>query len=241
MNSDWTKTKLQCLRRAISHKRLIKYRLSETDREADLLSRYFWNIALSECFYPVLHNYEVALRNHFYQLIANVYGDDWLININIRQNILCIGEEAKVKREIENLKQQRRNKPYRLITDDIISSLGLGFWTNLSYAKYEDKSRLYPILFTDFDFMPKLSRNIRKRKTLSTRFGKIHKLRNTIFHHEPIWDYPNLKQEHDDILESIRWISPLLSEITRFSSHFLEAWNNELFYAEMVKKQLDQN
>ena len=130
-----------------------------------------------------------------------------------------------------------------MITDDIISSLGLGFWTHLSYVKYENnkyenKFKLYPILFTDSNFMPELSKNRRNRKALSDKFGKIHKLRNKIFHHEPIWDYPNLKQEHDDIIEAIRWISPLLSEITRFSSHFLEAWNNEIFYTEIVKKQL---
>jgi len=37
-------------------------------------------------------------------------------------------------------------------------------------------------------------------------------LRNRVFHHEAIWDRPNLQQEHQDVLEAIRWISPTLEQ-----------------------------
>ncbi|MBK1990424.1 hypothetical protein A0J48_023350 [Sphaerospermopsis aphanizomenoides BCCUSP55] len=31
-----------------------------------------------------------------------------------------------------------------------------------------------------------------------------------MFHHEPIWNYPNLKQRYDNIYKVINWIDPNL-------------------------------
>lgn len=49
--------------KVLSTSRLDPYHLSGTDTTADALSRYAWNVALCESFYPLLHALEIALRN----------------------------------------------------------------------------------------------------------------------------------------------------------------------------------
>lgn len=64
-----------------------------------------------------------------------------------------------------------------------------------------------------------MPRRLRTRANLAQRFNEVRKLRNRIFHHEPIWYWP-LKQKHERILEAIHWIEPamvdLISTVDRF-------------------------
>ncbi len=54
---------------------------------------------------------------------------------------------------------------------------------------------------------------IRTRKKLSQRFNRIRNLRNRVFHHEPIWYWQDLAQQHEDILEAIAWIEPAMRDL----------------------------
>ena len=205
-------------RQAISPKRLEAYRKSPSDKELDLLATYLWNIGLCEAFYPVLHSFEVALRNSLHQAISRSFYEDWLDKIDSR--ILFPEEVQSIQAAIESL-----NKKNQIIsTGNLISELNLGFWVSLSYAKYEKKDKLYPKLFNDKEFLPYLPKTQRTRKTLSSTFTSIKKLRNEIFHHDPIWNKSNLKKEYNHILEAIQWISPILYETTKNISRFPDVY-----------------
>lgn len=54
---------------------------------------------------------------------------------------------------------------------------------------------------------PNCPKNIRKRKTMSTKFNGIRRLRNRIFHHEAIsWSLTVLDTYKEEILEGIEWL-----------------------------------
>lgn len=61
--------------------------------------------------------------------------------------------------------------------------------------------------------MPRTIRTIRTRANLSKRFQRIRILRNRIFHHEPVWYWQDLRQQHADILEAIAWIEPAARDL----------------------------
>lgn len=220
-------------KKAISIKRLNAYKKHTSDDDLDLLSTYLWNIALSEALYPVLHNFEVALRNSFHHTIARSFGEDWLYKEDSK--LLNIKEKETVKCAIENLKKKGQN----ISSDNLISELSLGFWVNLSFAEYEGKDKLYPKLFKDKEFLPHLPTTKRTRKTLSSQLNSIRKLRNRIFHHKPIWNERNLnlKQEYNNTLEVIQWISPILYEMTKTTSRFPEIYLQErTTYSKILEK-----
>jgi hypothetical protein len=203
---------------AISSTRLEAYRRLPSDKNVDLLSTYLWNIALSEALYPVLHNFEISLRNSFHQAISRSFYENWLYKMDSK--ILHTQEVRVINSAIESLGKKGQTSS----TGNLISELNLGFWVSLSYSRYEGKDKLYPKLFKDKEFLPHLPTSRRTRKTLSGQFTSIRKLRNQIFHHDPVWNESNLKRQYNQTLEAIQWISPILYETTKNLSRFPDVY-----------------
>lgn len=93
--------------------------------------------------------------------------------------------------------------------------MNFGFWTSLLDKRYEQVPALLKSAF------PHMPRRLRTRINLSKRFNEVRKLRNRIFHHEPIWYWP-LPDKHQRIIEAIRWIEPAMADyiavVDRFST-----------------------
>ncbi len=208
----------QQLRQALSSERLSAYqnRLHQ-DGNKYLFSHYTWNMALSESLYPALQTLEVTLRNALHGAIKDYSGqDDWFNHNRVIQS----RDQAAVRKAREML--QRKKRP--LEPGRMIAELNFGFWTSLFDKRYEQV--LWPRLIkTVFPHMPK---TIRTRKNLSKRFNKIRLLRNRIFHHEPIWYWQDLAQQHRDILEAIAWIEPAMKDLVCSIDRFPEVYQNGL-------------
>lgn len=97
-----------------------------------------------------------------------------------------------------------------------ISECSFGFWVGLFRGDYEQAlwNRLLPAVF------PHAPRRLRSRSGLYERLDRIRRLRNRVFHHEPIWHLQDLEQQHELILETIGWISPAMLELTRLLDRF---------------------
>ncbi|MBD2135237.1 MULTISPECIES: Abi family protein [unclassified Sphaerospermopsis] len=158
---------------------------------------------------------------------------------NIEKNhttILLKHEEEKIISAIEDTiktSNEKSNKQYRenqdfIITvnrDKIITNLSLGFWTTLlTQNKREDNNYFNKIFIPCIkSIFPYAKNNERTCSTVVPLLTGIKDLRNRVFHHEPIWNYDNLKQRYDNIYKVINWIDPNLeiwlrqdSKIDRF-------------------------
>lgn len=213
---------------ALSQERLSAYQSRvDNDGHLNLFSHYAWNMALSESLYPIVQTLEITLRNAIYEAAKDHFNrDDWFDDraiIHHRYNQTSIHKAKQIL--------QQQNKP--LEPGRIIAELNFGFWTSLLDKRYEQI--LWPALIkTTFPHMPK---NIRTRKNLSSRFNKIRLLRNRIFHHEPIWYWQDLQQQHQDMLEALGWISPEMRELVMTVDRFDTTYNNGL---DDITKQLDK-
>ena len=169
---------------------------------------------LSESLYPTLQMLEITLRNTLHNAASEHFKNEWWFqNIEIIRFPNELQALAKAKATL-----QRQNKP--ITPGRLIAELNFGFWTSLMDKRYEHNQVLWPTLLkTAFPHMPK---RIRKRQTLSKRFHKIRNLRNRIFHHEPIWYWQDLKQQHQQIIEAIGWIEPAAKEIITLIDRFPE-------------------
>jgi len=55
---------------------------------------------------------------------------------------------------------------------------------------------------------PNCPKEIRKRRTMSSKFNSVRKLRNRIFHHEAItWNLDVIKEYEHEIIEAIDWLN----------------------------------
>ncbi|NLB26502.1 MAG: hypothetical protein GX820_07400 [Bacteroidales bacterium] len=163
------------------------------------IAHYKSNIFISESFYPLLAVLEIGLRNSIdYQLTKKFNDREWYDN----KDFIKIATRF----HIDRISQARTNiysEKKEITPGRIISELSFGFWTSLFDAKFE--MALWKNLRLAFTNCPK---SIRKRKTMSSKFNRIRKLRNRIFHHEAItWNLNVLNSYKNEIIEGIEWLN----------------------------------
>jgi hypothetical protein len=169
---------------------------------------YRWNVALSEAVYPLLHIIEVALRNRLHDAIANVLGDqDWVLNRD-KKILACFDDYWARKIDSHILLLKKKNK---LDEGHLVAELSFGFWTALISGPFEYKNFLWPKLKAEVFPNSHGITTDRIRK----RFDKIRNLRNRVFHYRSIWHWSDLIQQHDNIIEAVKWISPTLLELVQ--------------------------
>ena len=210
--SDPYQRYVDALTPGVSAERLLRYRRPADTDALDALARYAWNMALAEALYPALQCIEIALRNSLHTAVAAAGGQpQWLTTT---PSALVNREAIKVAEAVQAL--ARQTKP--ITAGRLIAELNFGFWTSLLDRRYEPA--LWPALLkASFPHMP---RRRRTRQELSKRFIEIRHLRNRVFHHEPIWHWRDLPQQHVNLSEALAWINPALATavgaIDRFST-----------------------
>lgn len=198
------------LKQALSSERLSAYQQRMTkDGDLNLFSHYAWNMALSESLYAALQMLEVAFRNTVHHAAMREFGrEDWFDD----RRLVKAKDQAAITAAKDKL--LRNKKP--LESGRIIAELNFGFWTSLLDSRYEQV--LWPRLIKAcFPYMPNA---LRTRKNLSRRFNRVRHLRNRVFHHEPVWYWQNLTQQHQEILQAIGWVEPALQDLVMTIDRF---------------------
>lgn len=222
MVSESSDDSVHLIRQAISDQRLDAYRITEADDDLDLLERYVWNMALSEALYPVLQSLEVTLRNTVHRAIGNAVGTDTWFDAGL----LAEPEVRQIAEARAKLAVKRKpDEP-----DRVVAELNFGFWTSLFNDRYEhvlwrsnpkigDAGKLIKTAF------PNLEPRLRTRAKIGARVNTIRqRLRNRIFHHEPIWNMHSLPALHVELHAILGWINPAMLELVKRIDRFPEVY-----------------
>ena len=212
-------------RHASSYERIQPYKSGRTELEA--LTLYVWNIALAESFYPSLQNLEVALRNRIDKAITISTSDSWWF----KDNTLIVNQS---ERDSVELAERRLNKVIASVTEaGIVSELSFGFWTALLASEYDRPIwRQAEVLKNAFPYAPS---HVRNRRAIAERFRSIKDFRNSVFHHDQIWDL-DLKREHDNIIEALTWLDPSLGKVTKILDRFEKVHQER--YKDCIRRKL---
>ncbi len=188
-----------------------------------VLARYLWNIAVCEAFYSPMQMAEVGLRNAVDRVLSGKYGPDWY-----DQAPLSVWQQVNVTEAKKDLRDQ--SKP--LNPGRIIAEMNFGFWTAFFNKSHEASGLAHTISKQAF---PRASKYDRNTRLMDTRWTHIRELRNRVFHHERIIHWNDLKQQHQGILEVIRWMSPELADmeakLDRFTPVYaagLQPWRDKV-------------
>ncbi len=202
------------IERIISNERLEPYLRHHNNDYEKALSHYKSNILISEAFYPVLSILEVGLRNSINLQLSKLFIDKrWYENTEF----LKIASRFQIDK-IAEAKSNILSEKKEITSGRIISELAFGFWTSFFDQRFE--MELWKSLRLVFPNCPK---QIRKRKTMSSKFNGIRRLRNRIFHHEPItWNLDVLNSYREDILKGIDWLNDGLIEWIAELNHLKE-------------------
>ncbi|NDL58873.1 hypothetical protein F7O44_17525 [Phytoactinopolyspora sp. XMNu-373] len=185
------------LERALSRERLSPYRTHVGGDLQAAISLYEWNATISAAFWLDLSHIEVLVRNAMHaQLTAwciTTHGHDrWfddpgrVLTQHHREDILTARKRLK--------RTGKQADPGR-----IVAELSFGFWRYLVASQY-DRTLWKPVLRHGFPHQP-------RRRPLHDCLTRLHRLRNRIAHHEPVYRMP-LEQHLADLKTLARWVDP---------------------------------
>lgn len=208
------------IEKSISSARLSTYRNHNANNNTKLIANYILNAKISENFYFLLQNLEVTLRNAIYDAFMNNYPRRNFFYLNatnpIRQRYQSRQEnhDRECWKMLCGAKYKLRNVP-RLNDGKIIAELNFGFWTKLILSTDSKYTNMWRTIFTDVFLHYTITHSVDRDKVLvGNQIDKIRLFRNRIFHYEPIFNYPNLEQIHDDILEVLGWLNKDMQELS---------------------------
>lgn len=197
---------------SISRARLEAYRSVDAS-DLDMLVNYFLNIELSEALYPTLQAFEIALRNTVHTTLTKHFSSEfWFDN----PGVLLNWQSQAIHNIRGNL--TTHGKPHD--ADRIVAGLNFGFWHSMFNRPYESSvwhANGATLLESAF---PQLPRTLRTRQVIWDRCDRIRKLRNRVFHYEPIWKRSWLPTEHAQMLEAVGWINTDMHDAIRLCDRF---------------------
>lgn len=189
--------------------------LAQTGNDFEKAYRlYKANIELSEAFYPVLSVLEICLRNAINEQLKQYFNDPYWFKNHLPKEFQPFISEAEQK-----ILSQRKT----VTADKIIAELNFGFWNRLFNRNYT--GLLWKPLRLIFKNTPK---HLRQRDTIADYLFRIRKLRNRIYHYEPIFrNLQDVEKQYNEMLSFIAWLDrdlpKLLDDIDRFKEIFKKA------------------
>ena len=211
----------------ISIDRLSSYKYSDSDSTDLILSRYIFNVQISESFYPVIAALEISLRNRLYNAVAKLKSNNWLLDEINNKNILSENEHNILLEACKKL----QNKKHKLSTGSIIAELTFGFWVNLCKKSYKnslwDKQGFFDSVFPDFDNYF-VSPTWDKTKVIFPVLKEVLRLRNRIFHHEIII---NNKNGIENCYEQTKKV------LYSLSKDYAEMFENTFRFEDIIKQK----
>ena len=169
-------------------------------------------MALCESLYPALNSFEIALRNGIHLSAVGRFGCEHWFSGRLKT------QEGELLNRLRHRIDPTGVNP--IAAAEVVGGLSLGFWVNLFKGRYE--RILWPRLLRKV--FPHATKRQSTRELLYRRLNRIRRLRNYVFHHEPIWHWGDLPQQHHQILETIGWISPAMLAMTEMLDRFLSVY-----------------
>jgi len=179
------------------------------------LARYLWNMAVCESLYSPLQMAEIALRNALHRGLATRFGTQAWFDDMACWNLIS----PKQQSQIDEAKATLTGKKKPITSGRVVAELTFGFWTAFFNKRFAQNSIVIQLASDAFHAAPKQARDISK---LNGRWVRIRELRNRVFHHERIIHWVDLNVQHEQILETIRWLSPDLAEMAVVLDRFTE-------------------
>jgi hypothetical protein len=198
---------------------------------------YFWNVALRQALYGPLGDVEVAIRNGVHRALSIRFGhEDWYD----RPNVLHTREQ----RDIAKAKRAILDAGKAVIPGRVIAAVPFGFWTSLLDTAYGERPhgpQLWTTtngqLATVFPHATPYYQGYRGRVFI--RVDMLRRLRNRVFHHEPVWNgvliparrkhqpaqVISLTDAYTQLIETIGWVNPTLQATTSQLGSFRDVLN----------------
>lgn len=203
---------------SVSSSRLLRYQSAGGD-DLETAVNYFWKLALAESLFCSLNMVEIALRNALHDTLTHHFGVPAWYD---RRGLL----EAKQRKDINGVKSRIMKRGDSVTPDRVVSELTFGFWVTILSRNYDAR------LWQGQNAAPlkrmflRIPRNKRQRQIVHQQYNEIRELRNRVFHYEPIFDDPYLRQRHGEVKRGLQWLNPRMVDVLELYDRFPDVHAN---------------
>lgn len=201
----------------IGNPRLSPYMREAKDELELALRLYEWNADLTAALWLPLCHLEVGIRNAFsvgLQVMHYEKGGpgSWVEDPGaiLRQNEIA---------EIDAAKYRIVSKGKSATVGQVVSELNFSFWRYLTGKPY--KATLWPYLARAFNHAPD-----RLPSTIAKPLVRLHRVRNRIAHHEPVWNHEPMAS-YQDIRTLAGYMSPVFCDWIEGLSEIDAVWRQD--------------
>ncbi len=205
----------------LSEPKLKTYRSLGFVDDVSLVHGYINLQAASSHYVVPLQLLEVSLRNRLHEHISKRHGVDWYMNVPISQ--------ISKTQVIDAIKKAKKERNGNFGHDDVVCRLMFGFWVSMLDKPYRHNIWHY----IKNDVFPGTTKSV---ASIFDELQALNKVRNRLFHHEPVWKNKNvhslkdairrLESIYDRLFEALGWVSPEKQNIliqNGFKADFLAA------------------
>lgn len=193
--------KLNAIIQCISQARIETYLKCVGHKKGKALELYIWNAKICESFYLPIQAVEITIKNLINETLIKLYGDNWWDSRKFIQ--ICDREKDK---NLKAVFERLINRNQIVSNDNVVSDLTFGFWASLL-----DSSLNPHIWGKEFENTFKHSKGKFDRKMLGANIKRIVKIRNRIFHHEPLIN-EDISAHYRTIFQTLYWLNPIKAE-----------------------------
>lgn len=161
------------------------------------LKMYEWNVEIGATFHLPIQATEVALRNRISEAFVDVYGASWWKQRNF---LAVLPPEGRA--DIDTAERRIRHMNHSVNSPRIIATLSFGFWAGAL------KPRFNPAVWSQgiTKYFPGAEPDV-TRALIDEWCATTVKLRNRIWHHEPVFNM-NLSQHYSDLMKLLNAACP---------------------------------
>lgn len=174
------------------------------------LRLYQWNAEVTAAIWPVMHIFEVTVRNAISEAIARVHGEDWAHDrsFQLKLKTTRIKPGGNTHRPYDPRRDLEKHAERFDTTGKVIPELKMVFWERM-LVKHHDGNFWRAYLTEVFPYLPEATLE-ENRNQLRRIFERARSLRNRLGHHEPICDPSkyDLEGTFSDMMSVLSWRSP---------------------------------
>ncbi|MRR07316.1 MAG: hypothetical protein EG828_10310 [Deltaproteobacteria bacterium] len=172
------------------------------------------------------------MRNSIHEAATNAFGTArWYES---GRGILKRDEIKKVDKAKNDLTREgKQPDPGR-----VVAALTFGFWAKGLFKTCYEVSIWHRIINNVFPGVP---RSQRTRRNIATELDALWNLRNRVFHHEPIWHFPDLDVKHAKIIDMINRINPPMLHLVSICDNFPDIYSRcPAYHVTLMENKLDE-
>jgi hypothetical protein len=183
---------------------------------------YKANLKVAESFYPIMHLFEIFLRNTInYNLTEHFGNPDWIVTekSGFMNSPTLKPSKHFLKQQIISAEKRVKRRGGTITSGKIIAEQMLGFWTSLFDTHH------YRLLSGSvIHCFPHRPSKV-QRKEINITLDTIREYRNRVYHNEPVCfkgnkiDFTEASEIKNNIYEVLGWIDPDLAK-------YLEQFDN---------------